>query len=61
MPEWSDIWKVLLGFVVGLPAGFYLKVVMVRRSSDIATQQKGNIVGGNQAGRDVKISGDRQK
>jgi hypothetical protein len=61
VPEWSDILKILGGFLAGLGAGFSLKVVLVRRGNQVTAVQKGNVVGGNQAGRDVNIGGDRQK
>jgi hypothetical protein len=61
MPEWSDIVKILGGLIAGFVGGFSLKTVLVSRSTLISTQQKGNTVGGNQAGRDVTISGEQRK
>ena len=49
-----------LSFITGLLVGFGLKVVIDRSRTDrsvAATTQKGNLVGGHQAGRDITIGG----
>lgn len=61
VPEWSDVIKVLTGVIAGFAGGFSLKATLVKRSNQIITKQKGNIVGGNQAGRDVSIGREPRK
>ena len=61
MPEWSDVLKILTGAIAGFAGGFSLKATLVKRSNRITTEQKRNVVGGNQAGRDVNVSGEPRK
>lgn len=49
--HWHDIWKFLAGFLTG----FSFKWILVWRSSRTTVRQSNNVVGGNQAGRDVNI------
>jgi hypothetical protein len=58
VPEWSDVIKVLAGVIAGFAGGFSLKAILVKQSYQINTKQKGNVVGGHQAGGDVNVSGE---
>jgi hypothetical protein len=57
VPEWRDVLEVLGGFL----AGFSVKWFFVWRSNRTTIQQKGNIVGGSLAGRDVTVNRDTKK